>query len=270
MNEKDSLGTRLKTYESLTTSTMLMPRLPVYARLDGRAFHTFCRGLDKPFDMEFVGVMREVCKSLVKQTNAKLGYVQSDEISLAWEDPSKAPFDGRLFKLTSVLASMATTSFILNCMNFPKLKDKVEKLLPNFDCRVFQLPNMTELANAFVWRENDAARNAVSMVAQANFSHKELQGKSTSEMNEMLFTEKGINFNDIKPYLKRGSYFQRVNVMKVLDDETLSKIPVEKRPENNMVMRTEVRELQLPIMKKVENKVEIYFYNAEPLMYGDD
>ena len=255
---------------TLTTSTMLMPRLPVYARLDGRAFHTFCRGLDKPFDMEFVGVMREVCKSLVKQTNAKLGYVQSDEISLAWEDPSKAPFDGRLFKLTSVLASMATTSFVLNCVNFPKLKDKVEKLLPNFDCRVFQLPNMTELANAFVWRENDAARNAVSMVAQANFSHKELQGKSTSEMNEMLFTEKGINFNDIKPYLKRGSYFQRVNVMKVLDDETLSKIPVEKIPENNMVMRTEVRELQLPIMKKVENKVETYFYNAEPIMYGDD
>ena len=70
---------------------------------------------------------------------------------------------------------------------------------------------MVELANAFVWRENDAARNAVSMVAQANFSHKELQGKSTAEMNEMLFQEKGINFNDIKPYLKRGSYFKRVN-----------------------------------------------------------
>lgn len=183
---------------------------------------------------------------------------------------SKAPFDGRLFKLTSVLASMATVSFVLNCMKYPKLKEKVENLKPNFDCRVFQLPNMIELANAFVWRENDAARNAVSMVAQANFSHKELQGKSTAEMNEMLFQEKGINFNDIKPFLKRGSYFKRVNVMKVLDEETLSKIPTDKRPENNMVMRSEVQELQLPIMKKVENKVETYFYDAEPIMYGDE
>lgn len=146
----DNLGDRMKTYEALTTSTMLMPRLPVYVRLDGRAFHTFCRGLDKPFDMEFVAVMREVCQDLVKQTNAKLGYVQSDEISLAWEDISKAPFDGRLFKLTSVLASMATVSFVLNCMKYPKLKEKVENLKPNFDCRVFQLPNMVELANAFV------------------------------------------------------------------------------------------------------------------------
>lgn len=108
------------------------------------------------------------------------------------------------------------------------------------------------------------------MVAQANFSHKELQGKSTAEMNEMLFQEKGINFNDIKPFLKRGSYFKRVNVMKVLDEETLSKIPADKRPENNMVMRSEVQELQLPIMKKVENKVETYFYDAEPIMYGDE
>lgn len=268
--KNDDLGNRMKTYEALTTSTMLMPRLPVYARLDGRAFHTFCRGLNKPFDPAFIDVMREVCKDLVKQTNANLGYVQSDEISLGWEDMSKAPFDGRLFKLTSVLASIATVSFVLNCMKYPKLKEKVENLKPNFDCRVFQLPNMVELANAFIWRENDATRNAVSMVAQANFSHKELQGKSTAEMNEMLFQEKGINFNDIEPFLKRGSYFKRVNVMKVLDEKTLAKIPTNKRPENNMVMRSEVQELQLPIMKKVENKVETYFYDAEPIMYGNE
>jgi len=87
-------------------------------------------------------------------------------------------------------------------------------------------------------------------------------------MNEMLFQEKGINFNDIKPYLKRGSYFKRVNVNKVLDEETLSKIPLDKRPENGIVVRSEVQEMQLPIMKKVENKVETYFYDAEPIMYG--
>lgn len=264
--KNDDLGIRMKTYEALTTSIMLMPNLPVYARLDGRAFHTFCKGLDKPFDLEFVNVMREVCKDMITQTNAKLGYVQSDEISLCWEDMSKAPFDGRLFKLTSVLASMATVSFVLNCIKHCKLKAKVEKLKPNFDCRVIQLPNMIELANMFIWRENDASRNSLSMLAQANFSHKQLQGKSSSDMNEMLFIEKGINYNDLEQHLKRGSYFKRSNNLVEIDKETLFKIPVDKRPENNMVMRTEVQEVLFPIMKKVENKVETYFYDATPII----
>lgn len=107
----DELGTRIKEFEAITTSTKLMPQLPLYARIDGRAFHTFCRGLKKPFCMELVETMQEVTKFLVEETNAQLGYVQSDEISLCWLDPSKAPFDGKLFKLQSVLASLATSKF---------------------------------------------------------------------------------------------------------------------------------------------------------------
>ena len=103
MNKSDNLGDRMKRYEALTTSVMLMENLPIYARIDGRAFHSFCRGLDKPFDLEFVKVMQNTCQELVLNTNAILGYVQSDEISLAWLDSTKAPFDGRLFKLESVL-----------------------------------------------------------------------------------------------------------------------------------------------------------------------
>lgn len=272
---KDCLGNRMKRYEEQTTGINLIPNLPVYARIDGRAFHTFCLGLEKPFDYALVRVMQNTTKKLVENTNAALGYVQSDEISLGWEDYSKAPFDGRLFKLQSILASMATAFFIhsVNKISLVSrreiLIDKCLKYGPTFDCRVFQLPSMEELANVFVWRENDAFKNSVSMVAQAHFSHKSLQGKNSSEMQEMYFQKTGNNFNDLADELKRGSYFKRVLVTKTLDEEILKKIPENKRPVNNEVIRSEIQQLKLPIMKKVVNKVGVYFKNEEPLMKED-
>lgn len=266
MNPLDNLGNRMKRYEEQTTGINLIPNLPVYARIDGRAFHTFCRGLDKPFDMEMVKIMQEVCKRLVEKTNAILGYVQSDEISLGWLDYTKAPFDGRLFKLESVLASMATTFFINAIYTMDMLTSKKElfikkcnTLIPSFDCRVFQLPSIEELANAFIWRENDAFKNSVSAVAQANFSHRELQGKNSSEMQEMFFQKTGKNFNDFPDFLKRGTYFKRVLIAKTLDEETLAKIPENKRPKNNEVVRSVIQEMTFPIMKSCPNKVETYF-----------
>lgn len=279
-NKKDNLGDRMKRYEALTTSVMLMENLPVYARIDGRAFHTFCRGLDKPFDLEFVNVMQYTCKRLVSKTNAILGYVQSDEISLAWLDPSKAPFDGRLFKLQSVLAAMATSIFtqtIYSGVEYEKSKAKYIKLAERcqkqdacFDCRVFQLPNEEELANCFLWRENDAYRNSVSMLAQAYFSHKELQGKSSAEMQEMYYQKTGKNYNDLESHLKRGTYFQRKLFEEELNEETLAKIPEGKRPADNKVIRSKVVELDLPIMRKVENKVGAYFYNEKPILWSEE
>lgn len=279
-NKKDNLGDRMKRYEALTTSIMLMENLPVYARIDGRAFHTFCRGLDKPFDLEFVDIMQYTCKRLVSKTNAILGYVQSDEISLAWLDPSKAPFDGRLFKLQSVLAAMATSIFTQTIYSgveyespsekYIKLAERCQKQDACFDCRVFQLPNEEELANCFLWRENDAYRNSVSMLAQAYFSHKELQGKSSAEMQEMYYQKTGKNYNDLESHLKRGTYFQRKLFVEELDEETLAKIPEGKRPADNKVIRSKVVELDLPIMRKVENKVGAYFYNEEPILWREE
>ena len=279
-NKKDNLGDRMKRYEALTTSIMLMENLSVYARIDGRAFHTFCRGLDKPFDLEFVNVMQYTCKRLVSKTNAILGYVQSDEISLAWLDPSKAPFDGRLFKLQSVLAAMATSIFtqtIYSGVEYEKSKAKYIKLAERcqkqdacFDCRVFQLPNEEELANCFLWRENDAYRNSVSMLAQAYFSHKELQGKSSAEMQEMYYQKTGKNYNDLESHLKRGTYFQRKLFEEELNEENLTKIPEGKRPTDNKVIRSKVVELDLPIMRKVENKVGAYFYNEKPILWSEE
>lgn len=113
-NKKNtSLDDRMKEYEAVTTNHSLIQRVPVYARIDGRAFHTFCKTLDKPFDADIVSVMQKTCAYLVEKTNALVGYVESDEISLAWAEPSKMLFETRLFKLESVLAAMATSAFTL-------------------------------------------------------------------------------------------------------------------------------------------------------------
>jgi tRNA(His) 5'-end guanylyltransferase len=307
----DELGIRIKQYEAQTTKTTLMPSLPVYARIDGRAFHTFCRGLKKPFCYELVETMQEATKFLVEETHAQLGYVQSDEISLCWLDIDKAPFDGKLFKLQSVLASLATSKFV-NCLNsrfinqilpgladmysvlyevketMPNIKinedripeylksnqwyllyEKCQKIIPSFDCRVFQLPNEMELANTFVWREIDAVRNSVSMLAQANFSHKELQGKDRKAMLTML-EEKGIRWNELRDDLKRGAYFKRVLVEKELDDETWNKIPDNKKPDSRTVTRSEIQRYDIPEMKNVANKVGVYFYGEKPFMKISD
>ena len=289
----DELGKRIKEkYEYQTTQRYLMKGLPVYCRIDMRAGHTFCRGLTKPWSLEYVETMQEVTKFLIEETHAQLGYVQSDEISLCWLDVDKAPFDGKLQKLESVLASLATSRFVnyitykyivlddfvngdMDSLlvsasmqeeydNYKLLYNKCQKLNPSFDCRVFQLPNEMELANTFVWREIDAVRNSVSMLAQANFSHKELQGKDRRAMLTML-EEKGIRWNELRDDLKRGAYFKRVLIDKELDDETWNKIPNNKKPESRIVKRSEIQRYEIPEMKTVQNKVGVYFYGEQPI-----
>ena len=131
-NPIETLGDRMKAFESITTSTTLMPHTPVYARIDGRAFHTFCRGFEKPFSRSFVTAMQETCKELVVKTGAIVGFVQSDEISLGWEDYTKAPFNGRLFKLQSVLASIASTAFVMHVMQTKSAGDKLYDATVNY------------------------------------------------------------------------------------------------------------------------------------------
>lgn len=291
----DELGKRIKeNYEFQTTQRYLMKGLPVYCRIDMRAGHTFCRGLAKPWSLEYVETMQEVTKFLVEETHAQLGYVQSDEISLCWLDIDKAPFDGKLHKLESVLASLATSKFVtyltekyykayfnykslegkqdphcesygykLDCENWYPLYDKVRKIIPSFDCRVFQLPNEMELANTFVWREIDAVRNSVQMVAQDFFGHSKCMNKNSKELITMLEAE-DIRWNELPDNLKRGAYFHRVLIEKELDDRTWNKIPIDKKPESRKVIRSEIQRYNIPEMKNIENKIGVYFYNEEP------
>lgn len=237
MNKNDNLGDRMKTYENVTR-THLTRRTPVIIRIDGKAFHTFTRGFFKPFDEVLVKSMQDTMKYLCENIEGcVLGYTQSDEITLVLCDykklTSQAWFDNNIQKMCSISASMATMAFhnmlmenqvnwckkiatyLANLANadnilfekWEKQRSIYEKAFTHgalFDSRAFNIPK-EEVNNCLLWRQQDATRNSIQSVAQANFSHKQLQNKNCSELQGMLLQEKGINWNDIPTHLKRGS-----------------------------------------------------------------
>lgn len=261
----DALGDRMKLYESRETARACMPGLPTYARIDGRCFSRFTKGLDRPYDMRLSAVMISVTKALVEETNAVIGYTQSDEISLLWDAEKEMLFGGKFQKLSSVLAGIATASFIVACANYEELHNRVAILLPSFDCRVFQLPNKTEAVNTLIWREQDATKNAISMAARCLYSHKELQDKTGPEMQGMIFERGHINFNDYPVSFKRGTYVRKVNIMRSLSKEEKEKIPEEYRPKGP-VMRSEIKAIEMPVLSRVMNRVDVIFDGAEPIL----
>lgn len=148
MARADEFGDRMKAYEAVETERVLDPSLPIYARIDGRAFSTFTRGMRRPFDKRMLDAMVDTTKRLVQSTHARIGYVQSDEISLVWlcDAPESEPlFGGKVHKLTSVLASLAAASFQYELrQSFDEADASVLCCaLPHFDARVFSLPSRT-------------------------------------------------------------------------------------------------------------------------------
>lgn len=263
-----SLGDKMKEFESVHTQTSLVPRIPVYVRIDGRAFHTFTRGLQKPFDPDFAWTMKEVTKHLHDKTNAFISYVQSDEISLCYLEPSKMPFETRLFKLESVLAGMASAAFCVYGMK-TNLKDRIEKFIPHFDCRVCQMP-LEEIPNMLLFRERDCLKNAITLVALEHFSNKQIHKKNGDDKIEMLKSI-GVDFNrDIDEDFRYGAWFRRVVFQKELDAETLAKIPEKQRvlDENGkmFVTRSEVRQIRFGMpLSNMANKLEIVLGNEKPI-----
>lgn len=214
---KDDLGDRMKSYED-RYSLKLLPMIPVLARIDGRSFSKLTKNLHKPYDASFASLMGLVAHSLCEETNAILGYVQSDEISLLYhtEDyQSEIFFAGKHSKMVSVLASIATRVF--NDLNFGLVKGKAE-----FDCRVWQVPTKGEAVNYFIWRQKDAVRNALQGAARSVYSHKECEGKNRADLNEMLF-QKGVNFNDYPSFFKRGSFYKRKYTETAVDPEMMKR-----------------------------------------------
>lgn len=228
MPVRDDLGVRMKTFYEQIPKTKLMRRCPVALRIDGKAFHTFTRGFQKPFDEVLIKSMQETMKYLCENIQGcVLGYTQSNEITLILVDykklTSSAWFDYEVQKICSIAASMATMAFnkfFANnvgdyCTYTYEREDnsheEYEHILSlaidkgaMFDCRCFNIPK-EEVTNLIYWRQLDASRNSIQMVGQANFSHKELQNKSCNEIQDMLMTQKGINWNDLPIYQKRGS-----------------------------------------------------------------
>lgn len=233
--DTSDLAKRMKDYER-RNRYYLQRRMPVILRLDMRSGHSFTRGFQRPFDEIFIKAMQETAKYLCENMqNVKCSYQQSDEITLVLVDYEKLNsdcfFEYRVDKLCSIAASMATMAFnkffannFYNleqdyaiehetngwygkgtpeyeiCETYSKAVDKGAM----FDCRCFNIPK-EEVTNCIYWRQLDATRNSIQMVGQAYFSHKELQHKTCNQIQDMLMTQKGINWNDLKTSYKRGS-----------------------------------------------------------------
>lgn len=222
----DDLGRRMKEYYEQIPKTKLMRRTPVIIRIDGKAFHSFTKGFKRPFDDVLITTMQETMKYLCENIQGcVLGYHQSDEISLVLVDYQKltsdAWFDYEVQKICSIAASMATMIFNKifekNCLEYNQVVSNTElgrevmdaysKAVEKgamFDARCFNIPK-EEVTNYIYWRQLDATRNSIQMVGQANFSHKELHGKSCNQIQDMLMTQKDVNWNDFPVYQKRGS-----------------------------------------------------------------
>lgn len=239
---------RMKSYE---LDIRFMPLLPVIIRVDGKNFSRFTKGLEKPYCQQLAKVFLEVTKALVEQTNATVGYTQSDEISLILYSDQHSKqifFDGRKDKIVSVISSLTTTLFNkFRAIYLPEFKPYTLSL---FDCRANTYPNTTEAYNYLLWRELDATKNALYNAASQYASHKELQNKKVAYKHEVLYKH-GINFNDYPTYFKRGSYFKRVRVEK--PKEKLLFIPEQYMPEGP-VYRNEVQLLDLPPISQLNQE----------------
>lgn len=287
MSAHDELGIRMKTYYEQIPKTKLMRRTPVAIRLDGKAFHTFTRGFEKPFDEVLGKSTRETMKYLCENIQGCVfGYTQSDEITLILVDYRKlnsdAWFDYEVQKMCSISASMATMAFnkyfaeevkkfiaskdpIFTSSEEIKLIDVYEQAFEKgamFDARCFNIPK-EEVANLIYWRQLDATRNSIQMVGQAYFSHNELQHKSNSNIQDMLMEKHQINWNDYPTHLKRGSCC----IKKPLK-EYVRVVSTDKWGKSESVLGVReygwVIDLEIPIFKgKDREYIERYIYFEE-------
>lgn len=231
-SEFEKLGDRLKALERVETTRRADKSKPLMCRLDGRAFHTFTRGLKRPYDIELSTLMADTMKYLVQETHASLGYTQSDEITLYWHldletDPkSQFIFDGKFQKLTSVLAGMASGFF--NSKLHSRIPIKADSIVV-FDARVWSVDDSNVAYLNFLWRQEDAIKNSISMAADANFSEKMLNKKNSIQRKKMLL-DIGIDWNDYPDFFKYGTFAKRVKTSVTLSPEELDRIPPIRRP----------------------------------------
>lgn len=205
--DKTAIGDRMKRYEA-TTKYLLMNRNPVIIRVDGRAFHTWTRGLDKPFDERMEALMINTAESLVQQCmNAVLAYGQSDEISIllcdAKDHQTQPWFRNELQKLVSIAASIATAAFNIGALEAFSPDALDPKPAAHFDARAFSIP-VNDVVNYFIWRQIDAKRNSVSAYARSFFSHKECHGKGTADLIDDMKFHKNFDWKDAPTRRKWG------------------------------------------------------------------
>lgn len=215
---KDKIGDRIKRYE-FSSKAILLPRSYIVLRVDGKAFHTFTRKMQKPFDDKLIEAMVKAGERTSKEMQGfKLGYHQSDEFTFVLTDTdsyeSQVWFDGEIQKLCSVTASMFGAYF-------NKEMGGTEAI---FDCRAFNVPK-EDVANVFIWRQRDWERNSLQMFARNFFSQKELHNKKKNDMHEMLFS-KNENWSNLKEVYKNGTFILKdgLRINKKMNYEELNEL----------------------------------------------
>lgn len=261
----DALGDELKYLENLESGRAGEIGTPVVVRVDGVSFSTFTKGFNRPFDARIAEAMDEATKAVVERLHPRIGYTQSDEMTFVFWDPEfEIVYAGRLQKLASVCASIATGGFLKAALRlFP---DRVEEVTPVFDGRANALDRPLAARN-LEWRELDARRNAVSMAAHSVLGPRSLPGKSSADMKEML-SDAGVNIRDYPERFLRGAYFRREKMLVERTPEELTRIPEAYRvqaaaaKERTVVVRLE----GLPPLSIVENVEEFIFEGAFPVV----
>lgn len=266
------LEARMRAYEAVSKTT-LVRRTPVIIRIDGRAFHTFTSGFQKPFDRVLMQAMQDTMKKLAENIEGcKFGYTQSDEITLILKDyetiKTGAWFDYEVEKMVSISASMATLYFN---RAFAKRVDEYAQQVGDdekakrqlsvykfamgvgamFDSRAFSVPK-DDVCNNLIFRQRDATRNSIEMVGQAYFSQSELNGVNTDKIQDMLFTQKGVNWNDFPTDCKRGSCTYRVHME--------STVPNPRNPEEMVTVSRNpwILDTEPPIFTRDRDFIEKY------------
>lgn len=261
----DTLGDHMKELERVEAGRVLT--YPICIRLDGRSFSTFTRGLRRPYDERLSMLMVDLTKALVDETNASLGYTQSDEISLVLTAPSDPTTQGyfglRTQKIVSMTAAFATSWFTRHLVD--RIPERAGRA-PLFDSRAWSVPTLTEAAATILWRELDARKNAITMAASHYFSVAEIHGKTGAEKIAMLYAD-GTDFEAYPSFFRRGTFITRVAVSKPFTVEEIESLPPKHQARTNpnlMVTRHVLKELDLPPLAQVTNRVDVLFHGASP------
>lgn len=252
----DSLGDRMKSYEAVSDISLPI-RMPTIIRVDGVAFHTFTKGLIKPWDGRFISAMLRTAMELCKRVQgAKIAYVQSDEITVLvtdYDDIHTQPWlKKRVQKMASHAAAIAAKAFFIP---FVDTESEI------FDARVFVVPK-EDVCNNFIWRQQDATRNSIQALGHYHFSHKSMSGLSNDEVQERLFTEADVNWNDLPVYLKRGAVIRRRSSsdpaysqeeQELLDKTIVCSVNLGVKPNNSFML-----DLEPPVFTQDREYIERY------------
>lgn len=253
--KNDVFGDRIKELENASAKIVLNEEQPICVRLDGKAFHTFTRGLKRPYDERLSKAMIDTMNYLLEKTDARLGYTQSDEITLVYfkvANHQQSYFGARVQKLTSVLSSMATAKF--NHEINKNISEKAESFA-FFDCRVWNVPSLKDAADVFIWRQDDAIKNSISMAAHDQFGDKILIKKNSQEKKAMLL-EKGVDWNDYPEFFKSGTYSMKKQKLVNLPEELKNKKGNEGK---ETFLRSYIDNFYLERLRNVENVEELLF-----------